>query len=119
MTLLATKRPVDAAMKALSESGRVCAQLRRRLERCDQRRFHLHRTLMRLRWELDNSGAGFMALADEILTQAGYVAQEPEVGGSFSEATVRRLYDSFESDDEIDPWPESDDEARFQKGEVA
>jgi hypothetical protein len=119
MSLITTKRPVDAAMKALGESGRVCAQLRERLAHCDEKRFHLHRVLMRLRFELDNTGAGLMGVINEILSEAGYPSLGSEVGAEFSEATVRRLYDSFESDDDIDPWPESDDEARFQRGEVA
>lgn len=80
MTTTKHRRPVDAALRALREEGRVCAELRRRLERMGEKRFHLHRTLMRLRYALDSApGLGeFYFRADEILTEAGYPSQERE-----------------------------------------
>jgi hypothetical protein len=79
-TLHRPHRPVDAAMAALRDSGTVAAELRKRLERCDTKRFHLHRTLMRVRWALDNatSVVEVRANIDKILSEAGYSRLEIE-----------------------------------------
>lgn len=75
------RRPIDAALTALHREGQVAAELRKRLERCDNKRFHLHRTLMRVRWALDNatSVVEVRANIDKILSEAGYSRLESEV----------------------------------------
>jgi hypothetical protein len=66
-------------MKALAESAKISCNLRKRLERCDAKRFHLHRTLMRVRWELDNTPSRDLREAlNAILSESGYSALESE-----------------------------------------
>lgn len=81
MNRLTHRRPVDAAIRALHAEGRVVSQLRDRLEVVDRRRFHLHRTMMRLRFVIDQVEWPVAELAelDEILADAGYASQMREV----------------------------------------
>ena len=68
-------------MRSLEGSAEVARELRARLERCDAKRFHLHRALMRIRWELENEpirSAAAVRAIDAILTEAGYSRLEIE-----------------------------------------